>query len=48
MDAKPSRFVWYELMTTDPAAARAFYTQVVGWQTADSGKIGRASCRERV
>jgi predicted enzyme related to lactoylglutathione lyase len=28
------RFVWYELMTTDPAAAQAFYTDVVGWGTA--------------
>jgi hypothetical protein len=27
------RFAWYELMTTDPAAAEAFYTEVVGWQT---------------
>lgn len=26
------RFVWYELMTTDLTAARAFYSQVVGWQ----------------
>ena len=40
MAATPSRFVWYELMTTDPAAARAFYTQVVGWQTADAGMPG--------
>jgi predicted enzyme related to lactoylglutathione lyase len=24
-------FVWYELMTTDIAAAEAFYTRVVGW-----------------
>ena len=37
-----SRFVWYELMTTDPAAATAFYTQVVGWQAADSGMPGMA------
>lgn len=28
------RFVWYELMTTDPEAAKAFYTDVVGWGTA--------------
>ena len=28
-------FVWYELMTTDPVAATAFYTKVVGW-TAES------------
>ena len=33
-------FVWYELMTTDPAAARAFYAQVVGWQVADAGMPG--------
>lgn len=25
------RFVWYELLTTDIAAARAFYGSVVGW-----------------
>lgn len=36
----PSRFVWYELMTTDPVAAQAFYTQVVGWQATDSGMPG--------
>ncbi len=27
------RFVWYELMTTDPKAAIAFYSEVVGWKT---------------
>jgi len=27
------RFVWYELMTTDMEAAKAFYTDVVGWGT---------------
>lgn len=26
------RFVWHELMTSDPAAAIAFYTKVVGWK----------------
>ncbi len=40
MAAQPSRFVWYELMTTDPAAARAFYSQVVGWQTEASAIPG--------
>jgi uncharacterized protein len=30
------RFVWYELMTTDVAAAKAFYTRVVGWGTKDA------------
>ena len=27
------RFVWYELLTTDPTGATAFYTDVVGWKT---------------
>lgn len=27
----PSNFFWYELMTTDVAAAENFYTNVVGW-----------------
>ncbi|HJQ59950.1 MAG TPA: VOC family protein [Vineibacter sp.] len=29
------RFVWYELMSTDTDAAKAFYTKVVGWGTQD-------------
>jgi predicted enzyme related to lactoylglutathione lyase len=28
------RFVWYDLMTTDPASAESFYKKVVGWGTA--------------
>lgn len=31
------RFVWYELMTTDTEAAKAFYRAVIGWETQDSG-----------
>ncbi|WP_284734738.1 VOC family protein [Sphingosinicella terrae] len=31
------QFFWYELMTTDPAAAADFYTHVVGWAAADFG-----------
>lgn len=27
------RFLWYELMTTDPKAAQAFYTKLLGWGT---------------
>src|SRR4030081_3092184 len=27
------RFVWYDLMTPDLEAAKAFYTAVVGWGT---------------
>lgn len=33
-------FVWYELMTSDPDAAAAFYAKVVGWTAADSGMPG--------
>jgi predicted enzyme related to lactoylglutathione lyase len=27
------RFVWYDLMTTDPEAAQSFYTKLIGWST---------------
>jgi predicted enzyme related to lactoylglutathione lyase len=30
------RFVWYELLTTDVAAAKAFYGAVVGWGAQDA------------
>lgn len=32
-DANAGRFVWYELLATDPDAAKAFYTHVLGWGT---------------
>ena len=31
------RFIWHELVTTDPDAAAAFYSKVVPWKTQDSG-----------
>lgn len=34
----PGRFLWHELLTSDPAAARSFYGSVVGWGTADWGE----------
>lgn len=36
-----NHFVWYELMTTDMGAAKAFYTNVVGWgaQNADMPEL---------
>jgi predicted enzyme related to lactoylglutathione lyase len=40
MSDSNGRFVWYELMTTDLAAARAFYGQVVGWQVMDTQMSG--------
>jgi uncharacterized protein len=36
------RFVWYELMTTDTAAAKAFYAKVVGWGTRGAPAPGPA------
>jgi uncharacterized protein len=35
-----SKFVWYDLMTPDVAAASKFYENVVGWSVADSGMPG--------
>jgi hypothetical protein len=32
------RFAWYELITTDRAAASAFYTRVVGWDVLDESR----------
>jgi uncharacterized protein len=37
-----STFVWYELMTTDMDAAKAFYASVVGWGTKDASIPGMA------
>lgn len=34
------RFFWYDVMTTDTAAAAEFYRKAVGWQTQDSGTPG--------
>jgi predicted enzyme related to lactoylglutathione lyase len=34
------RFVWYELMTPDPAAAADFYAKVVGWQVEITNRTG--------
>jgi len=35
MAGAQSSFVWYELMSTDVAAAKPFYANVVGWKTQD-------------
>lgn len=37
MSQSASKFVWYELMTSDPVAAQTFYKQVVGWDSKDAG-----------
>jgi uncharacterized protein len=38
--AHHGHFVWYELTTTDPEAATAFYSSVVGWGTRDASTPG--------
>jgi len=40
MSNSHGRFVWYELMTTDRGAAKAFYSNVVGWGTQDAPMPG--------
>jgi predicted enzyme related to lactoylglutathione lyase len=35
-----SNFIWYELLTSDPAAAAVYYGAVIGWTAADSGLPG--------
>ncbi|MBV9567315.1 MAG: VOC family protein [Hyphomicrobiales bacterium] len=37
MSSSHGKFVWYELMTTDPKAAEDFYRAVVGWDAKDAG-----------
>ena len=32
-DDNNGNYIWHELLTTDPEAAKAFYTKVVGWGT---------------
>lgn len=34
------RVVWYELLTSDPKAAVAFYTEVIGWNAQPWGDAG--------
>jgi predicted enzyme related to lactoylglutathione lyase len=42
MSGLRATFIWYELMTTDAAAAEAFYREVVGWSARDAGVPGMA------
>ena len=37
MPNMPSDFCWYELMTPNAAAAKAFYGAVIGWTAEDVG-----------
>jgi uncharacterized protein len=43
-DASPAAtgdFIWYDVMTSDPDAGRAFYKAVFDWTMADSGIAGQ-------
>jgi uncharacterized protein len=40
MSATPSKFVWYDLMTSDTSAAQSFYQKVMGWEAKDAGMPG--------
>ena len=40
MPNKHGDFIWYELMTSDPNAAAAFYGPLLSWTTSDSGQEG--------
>jgi uncharacterized protein len=40
MSGSHGRFVWYELMTTDLEAAKAFYGKVAGWGTREASMPG--------
>jgi predicted enzyme related to lactoylglutathione lyase len=42
MSSLHGHFVWYELLTTDPKAAEAFYRGVLGWRARDSGLPDRS------
>jgi uncharacterized protein len=37
MSATPSKFVWYDVMTSDTQAAESFYQKVIGWDAKDAG-----------
>ena len=37
-DSLLGRFVWYELLTSDPEAATRFYTELIGWGNRSVGR----------
>jgi predicted enzyme related to lactoylglutathione lyase len=40
MQSPHGSFIWYELLTTDPDAAAAFYRAVIGWTAQSAGQPG--------
>ena len=41
MTSNAHGFIWYELITSDPSAAGAFYSAVIGWTIEDSGQTDK-------
>ena len=37
MPQSAGKFVWYDVMTSDPKAAESFYCKVIGWEAKDAG-----------
>jgi hypothetical protein len=42
MSIVQSKFVWYDVMTSNCKAAESFYSSVIGWKTEDSGMPDRS------
>ncbi len=40
MREAPGQFVWFDLQTTDPKGAKAFYSEILGWKTSPSEQSG--------
>lgn len=38
--SQPGRFVWFDLVTGDPEAAKTFYGGLFGWEFADDDEVG--------
>ncbi len=46
-DNDTGAFIWYELMTRNPDAARTFYDAVIGWRLA-SRDVGEGNMNYRI
>src|SRR5258708_16446923 len=42
MSKTHGRFVWYDVMTSNPKTAESFYRSVIGWDAKDSGMTDRS------
>src|SRR5258708_35905577 len=42
MSKTHGKFVWYDVMTSNPKTAESFYRSVIGWDAKDSGMTDRS------